>query len=69
MKKKTKQQALETLQSYVFKTQVPGGDATRKPLIPALGRQRQKYVSFRSRSAWATEPVPGWPGLHRKTLS
>jgi hypothetical protein len=21
------------------------------------------------RPAWSTEPIPGWPGLHRETLS
>jgi hypothetical protein len=32
-----------------------------KPLIPALGRQRQ--------AAWSTEQFPGQPGLHRDTLA
>jgi hypothetical protein len=39
------------------------------PIVPALGRQRQVDGSLSLRPAWSTEQVPGWPGLHRETLS
>ena len=38
------------------------------PLIPELGRQRQKDF-FNSRPAWSTEGAPGQPGIHRETQS
>jgi hypothetical protein len=39
------------------------------PLIPTLGRQRQKDLSVSSRPAWSTEWVSGWSELHSETLS
>jgi hypothetical protein len=45
------------------------GQWWHKPLIPALGRQRQVAFWVRGQPGLVTEWVPGQPGLHRETLS
>ena len=50
----------------IFKILIISGQWLHTPLIPALRRQRQSYLSLRL--AWSTEQVLGQPGLHRETL-